>query len=112
MISVTDQQRREELAQHFAASINIEDEDLPELESTQHGRVICRRTDSGQWEFWALRKAGLSAEDAQGFDEWARQRAYMLSLTGDVEADGWFWHEEAQAWAITARVQYDMPGLE
>jgi hypothetical protein len=98
----------ERSARAFADSIEIQDWPplLDGLDDFQSGQVICYLLPEG-WQFQAIRRPDLPEWDRQGFEKWARERAYLLALTRSTEADGWFKRTDG-GWQITAR-SVDMP---
>jgi hypothetical protein len=77
------------------------------LDDTQAGHLGCWRT-ARRWRFAALINPELPAADRGSFEAWARQRIYMVLLTDDPEADGWFKRRGDDGWQITAR-RVEMP---
>ena len=81
--------------------------DPGQLEETQAGHLGCWLTDRG-WRFAALINPEVPAGWRTQFEEWARQRIYMVLLTDDPKTDGWFKRRSDDGWQITAR-RVDMP---
>jgi hypothetical protein len=93
----------EEEAEAFARSIRIDEVRFGRrLARPEAGQVLCWRSVAGTWNFAAARRAGLPDWARAEFDEWARQRAYLLALTLDPDVDGWLPREEdAAGWQLT-----------
>jgi len=96
-------------ARQWADSIDIEERDLPELSAGQTGVVYFTPGADGA-TFAAVRMTGLDPDLAATFDEWARQRAYIVASTGDLQIDGWFKRSTDESWQITARA-VDLPDM-
>lgn len=96
-------------ARQWADSIDIEERDLPELSAGQGGVVYFTPGDDGG-TFAAVRRVGLDPDLVSTFDEWARQRAFIIASTGDLQIDGWFKRSIDESWQITARA-VDLPDM-
>ena len=90
-------------ARQIADSIDIHEQELPELNENQAGQVVALPAGDGEWEVVIVRRHGLSDDERASFEEWARQRVYMFALTDDPHGDGWFRRESDAGWQITAR---------
>lgn len=100
----------EACAREFADSIEVEEMELPALSPEQVGQALCWEQSDG-YLFRAVVKSGLTAELAQAFDGWARQRAFMIAFTGGLDADGWFKRSSDGGWQMTARA-VDLPNMD
>ena len=90
-------------ARQIADSIDIHERELPELNENQSGQVVAQPAGDGAWGVVVVRRQGLSIDERVTFEEWARQRVYMLALTDDPHGDGWFRRKSDAGWQITAR---------
>ena len=77
------------------------------LADGQAGHLGCWLT-AGRWQFAALINPEMPPAWQAPFEAWARQRIYMVLLTDDPEADGWFKRRNDDGWQITAR-RVEMP---
>ena len=75
-------------AQRLANEVTVIEPPVTELDDVPAGQVLCQY-DAGGWSFYAWRRSDLTPEQAARFDQWARQRAYILFLTRDLAVDGW-----------------------
>ncbi|MCW2539985.1 MAG: hypothetical protein JWN95_1710 [Frankiales bacterium] len=90
-------------ARDFADALPVQEVATDQFKPNQGGHVIVWTKSSGNWDAQISRRAGMSPDDQDSFDLWARDRVYRLIVSGTPELDGWFKRESDGGWQITAR---------
>lgn len=98
----------EATAQRIANDVTVNERAATELDDVPAGQVLCQH-EAGGWSFYAWRRSDLTPEQAASFDRWARQRAFILFLTRDLDVDGWFTRTSDERWQITYPIDQGPP---
>lgn len=87
-------------ARRVAASVEIEVEDLDDMLEIDGTGLVVAWPAGPRWSISVTRRSGLSPAAVSHFDQWARQRVFML-LTVGPERDGWRLRDSDAGWHIT-----------
>lgn len=98
-------QEREEIARLLASALEVE-EAPADAPMSDPAALLCQPNPEGGWHVRALRRPGLTVEEVERVDQWAREQVYNLVAHEDPTERGWTHEPDTDSWVTCARIRY------